>query len=633
MRKRFAFVAATVALLALTAAGHGQTAPQTTFRTGIDLIRIDVSVLDRHRRPVRGLSAGDFTLRVDGEPQPILAFAPMEAPEPEEPSAAWMREIASDVVSNTLEDRRLVLILMDDATSAFGGNALTNGRKIAQRAIDALGPADLAAVAFTFDGRLQEFTSDRARLRAAVDSFHPRFFRPGPGSPTGLAGPPVACAGGVRGAGPPGGCGVDLLRHVATVLAGAPPGRKMVIYVGSVPIPPINSTDPESMDALSPAMVMLRALQRANITVYTFDPDGLTSDRAPDPSLRTLAEHTGGRAVTSTPVPWEHVLDAFRENSAYYLLGFNGRIGPANGRFRKVEVRVNVSDADVRTRSGYDIPLPPKPSTKASPSAIDLALAQGLPAGDLPMFATAAPFASAVKEGAEVAVVVRIPESRTASPGTAPNAAVTRRVNVVATAVNAARRFQGALTQAIDVTLRPDARAGGEYEVISRLPLEPGRYQIRFAAETASQMGTVFLDVDVPDFARAALSLSGLVLQKTPGLQVAPADALAAFIPLIPTSVRDLARTDRVAAFVRVHQGGTRTLMPVVVATQIRNDADVAVYDVAATLGPDRFAAHRAADHLVDIPMARLAPGPYVLSIEAALAKTTLRRDLRFIIR
>jgi hypothetical protein len=308
-------------------------------------------------------------------------------------------------------------------------------------------------------------------------------------------------------------------------------------------------------------------------------------------------------------------------------------VGAANGKFRKVEVRVSVPDVDVRTRSGYDIPLPPKPSTKAVPGAIDLALVQGLPNGDLAMFATAAPFASAVKQGAEVAVVVRIPESRTAGPGRAQATSLTRRVNVVATAVNAARRFQGALTQAIDVTLRPDARASGEYEVISRLPLEPGRYQIRLAAETASQMGTVFLDVDVPDFAKAALSLSGLMLQKVPGLQVAPADALAAVIPVVPTSVRDISRTDRVAAFVRVHQGGTRALMPVAVATRIRNDADAMVFDAETMLSAERFAAHRAADHLVDIPVTRLAPGPYVLSIEAVLAKTTLRRDLRFSVR
>jgi hypothetical protein len=44
--------------------------PQATFRAGVDLIQIDVSVLGRDRRPVRGLTAADFSLLEDGQPRP-----------------------------------------------------------------------------------------------------------------------------------------------------------------------------------------------------------------------------------------------------------------------------------------------------------------------------------------------------------------------------------------------------------------------------------------------------------------------------------------------------------------------------------------------------------------------------------
>lgn len=52
-------------------------APQSTFRTGVDVVQVDVSVLDRERNPVSGLTAADFTMRVDGKPVSIAAFTPV----------------------------------------------------------------------------------------------------------------------------------------------------------------------------------------------------------------------------------------------------------------------------------------------------------------------------------------------------------------------------------------------------------------------------------------------------------------------------------------------------------------------------------------------------------------------------
>src|SRR5262245_6530956 len=52
--------------------------PQSSFRTGIDLVYVDVSVLDSDRRPVRGLQAADFVVREDGRPRPIAAFSAVD---------------------------------------------------------------------------------------------------------------------------------------------------------------------------------------------------------------------------------------------------------------------------------------------------------------------------------------------------------------------------------------------------------------------------------------------------------------------------------------------------------------------------------------------------------------------------
>jgi VWFA-related protein len=47
--------------------------PRTTFRTGVDLVPVDVNVIDREGRPVDNLAAGDFVLTVDGRPRRIAS--------------------------------------------------------------------------------------------------------------------------------------------------------------------------------------------------------------------------------------------------------------------------------------------------------------------------------------------------------------------------------------------------------------------------------------------------------------------------------------------------------------------------------------------------------------------------------
>jgi len=41
------------------------------FRGGVTLIPVDVSVLERDGKPVAGLKAGDFEVKLDGRAQPV----------------------------------------------------------------------------------------------------------------------------------------------------------------------------------------------------------------------------------------------------------------------------------------------------------------------------------------------------------------------------------------------------------------------------------------------------------------------------------------------------------------------------------------------------------------------------------
>src|SRR6187401_3467220 len=98
MRRPVVLGACGSVILALTVlVSNERLAGQATFRTGVDLVDVEVSVLDRNRLPVRGLTLGDFTVLEDGQPRPIVVFTPIELPPKEMPSARWMAEIAPDV--------------------------------------------------------------------------------------------------------------------------------------------------------------------------------------------------------------------------------------------------------------------------------------------------------------------------------------------------------------------------------------------------------------------------------------------------------------------------------------------------------------------------------------------------------
>src|SRR6476660_9061865 len=49
-------------------------AQQPVFRTGASLVRVDVTVTDRHGEPVNVLAADDFEIQEDGIPQTVSTF-------------------------------------------------------------------------------------------------------------------------------------------------------------------------------------------------------------------------------------------------------------------------------------------------------------------------------------------------------------------------------------------------------------------------------------------------------------------------------------------------------------------------------------------------------------------------------
>src|SRR6185436_11378269 len=72
MRKLFCVALCAVAALALVAAQE-RPIQGPTFRTGVDLVAVDVSVVDRNGRPVDDLLAPDFVVKIDGAARRVVS--------------------------------------------------------------------------------------------------------------------------------------------------------------------------------------------------------------------------------------------------------------------------------------------------------------------------------------------------------------------------------------------------------------------------------------------------------------------------------------------------------------------------------------------------------------------------------
>ena len=156
-----------VVSVVLSAQTSGEQRP--TFRAGVDVIEIDVSVIDGDGRPITDLEASDFTVTIDGEPRRVVQapFVSLRPAEPDEHREPELQDVF--YTSNSIEARgRLIVLAVDEESILFG-----EGRHVMRAAgafIDRLSPADrVALLAIPQPGVYIDFTSNHDRVRDAVD--------------------------------------------------------------------------------------------------------------------------------------------------------------------------------------------------------------------------------------------------------------------------------------------------------------------------------------------------------------------------------------------------------------------------------------------------------------------------------
>jgi hypothetical protein len=171
--------------------------------------------------------------------------------------------------------------------------------------------------------------------------------------------------------------------------------------------------------------------------------------------------------------------------------------------------------------------------------------------------------------------------------------------------------------------------------MLMRLDLRPGRYQLRVAATSKPEgkSGSVYYDLDVPDFAKSPLSVSGLVLGTPHASTRVGGDSLASLIPLVPTTRREFGAEEHVFALLRLYQGGKGTVAPATVRARIVDQAGFGVFEAADEILPDRFSRDRSADYRLELPLGRLEAGEHLLTVEARLRDHTTQSNVRLLIR
>ncbi len=138
------------------------------FRTGIDLIAVDVSVVDDDGRPIEDLFAPEFTVKIDGEERRVVSAEHVKV---DVEAARREAEDPFETLYTTNlrpSNGRQIVIAVDQSGIRLG--AARPLMASAARFLDRLSPADAVAfVAYPEPGVQVTFTSDHLRIKLAME--------------------------------------------------------------------------------------------------------------------------------------------------------------------------------------------------------------------------------------------------------------------------------------------------------------------------------------------------------------------------------------------------------------------------------------------------------------------------------
>src|SRR3984957_20305138 len=375
--------------------------PSSVLRSSSDLVRIDVEVTDKSGKPIKNLTANQFTVTDEGKAQAITSFSYADIEAIETATAAEDKPIvvsvdnegpnspSADAISDALRDRRLIVLFFD--LTSMQTDDLIRAHDAADKFVkQQMTKADVVAV-IVFSTRinvLANFTNDRAVLGKAIAQLTPdnsanlasRLYAAAQNEEsdvqeyTGAAYTPDETEFNVFNTDQK----LAAVEGLADVLGGIPGRKAMLEFTGG-----ITQTGEENRTQLRAAT---DAANRADVSIYSIDSRGLlaappggdtTTNAATGTSmftgasvfhqtdqredsrdtLATLSTDTGGKAFFDLGDLSEALPKIQQDNGGYYLVGYNlGADVKRDGRWRTIHVKVNVPGAHIRYRDGYYAP-------------------------------------------------------------------------------------------------------------------------------------------------------------------------------------------------------------------------------------------------------------------------------------
>ena len=405
----------------------------------------------------------------------------------------------------------------------------------------------------------------------------------------------------------------------------------------------------------------ISAASRSNVQIYPIDPRGLTNmaqenieitglpllalHLGPESltqelatsqmNLRQLAEETGGVAAVGTNDMNKAFDRIVQENSSYYVLGYYSTNEKRDGKMRKIGVKVNgYPDAQITYRKRYAAARGKGPKNTMAGKPVDAAagltaelmavIASPLPKAGMPLRLTAMPRKGTKPKMTDLEVVVETSgrELTFTQAGGTFNDKLSLSIGIFD------KDGKAVATERPDASLalKPDTYARVQQSgirMVRHFSVPPGRYQVRVAAQDNSKtkQGSAHLDLDVPDFTKEPVALSGLVIAAT--ADVAPSasssgDLFGGGLPGAPTTLREFPANSEIAAFIELYDNQPTPTHRLDITTTVKaDDGHVVFTNSAERSTEDLHGTPGGFGYSVRIPMTGWDPGLYVLSIEA----------------